>query len=689
MNLGLPVAETVARTREAIARLRLESLIERDPQRLSGGQAQLVGIAALLAMRPRHVILDEPTAQLDPAGTRLVGEALRALAEAGTSLLIAEHKTDLLDGLCSRILVIDGGRIVMDGPTATVFDDPRLHELGVEPPARARLGRALIERGVAPASVERRPGAGTRRMTADTMLETQALVHVYPGGTRAVDGVDLVIRPRRAGRDHRPERLGQDDARPPFQRAAPTDRGPGARRRRRRRGQAGGRPRRVGRARLPGPGPPDLRGPGPGRGRLRSAEPRAGGADLERAVDERAGRDRACDGEAATNPYDLGYSRRKLLALASVLAMNTPVVVLDEPTTGQDARGVARIQRVVAGLSEAGRTVIAVSHDMRFVAETFERVVVMGSGRILLDGTPGRGLRRARLADPRLDLPRAAARRAGRGPAGARLHADRGRPRGDAAESIVGYPADLMTRPGRANGGLAALAVAALTVPVLLGACSPATPTPVADGPTQRHGGRRDAVRRSHRCQPRPLADAGAGRRRAGRLERLRARLPVRRDPRAGGLRGAVEGLPERLDRRAARDRSQEPDRVADRQSGRSGRVGRRVRPRRGGRGRLPEDAARAFRHRRLRSARRELQHGRSVHRQPRRARPDRPVTRQRRRAQGAGRRRPQPTPRPAPGATRRCCRTCRPTRSLATSTRFARRSATSRSPTSGSRTGR
>jgi len=88
------------------------------------------------------------------------------------------------------------------------------------------------------------------------------------------------------------------------------------------------------------------------------------------------------------NPYDLGYSRRKLLTLASVLAMNTPVVVLDEPTTGQDARGVARVQRVVRELAAAGRTVIAISHDMRFVAETFARVVVMGGGRIILDGSP-------------------------------------------------------------------------------------------------------------------------------------------------------------------------------------------------------------------------------------------------------------------------------------------------------------
>ena len=89
-----------------------------------------------------------------------------------------------------------------------------------------------------------------------------------------------------------------------------------------------------------------------------------------------------------SNPYDLGYSRRKLLAIASVLAMATPVVVLDEPTTGQDARGVVRVQQVVADVAARGRTVIAISHDMRFVAESFSRVVVMGAGRVLLDGTP-------------------------------------------------------------------------------------------------------------------------------------------------------------------------------------------------------------------------------------------------------------------------------------------------------------
>ena len=89
-----------------------------------------------------------------------------------------------------------------------------------------------------------------------------------------------------------------------------------------------------------------------------------------------------------SNPYDLGYSQRKLLAMASVLAMETPVLVLDEPTTGQDLRGVQRAQAVVAALAAEGRTVIAISHDMRFVAESFERVVVMRAGRVILDGSP-------------------------------------------------------------------------------------------------------------------------------------------------------------------------------------------------------------------------------------------------------------------------------------------------------------
>ena len=91
---------------------------------------------------------------------------------------------------------------------------------------------------------------------------------------------------------------------------------------------------------------------------------------------------------ADANPYDLGWARRKLLAIGSVLAMRTPIVILDEPTTGQDLRGARRVQDIVRGLAAEGRTVVTISHDLRFVAETFGRVVVMREGRIVLDGTP-------------------------------------------------------------------------------------------------------------------------------------------------------------------------------------------------------------------------------------------------------------------------------------------------------------
>jgi energy-coupling factor transport system ATP-binding protein len=148
MNLGLTQRETIERTKAALATLGIEQLAEREPRRLSGGQGQLVVIASLLAMRPPHLVLDEPTAQLDPEGTRLVGDALRNLAATGTALMVAEHKTDLLDGLCDRVVVLEAGRSVLAGPAADVFGDPRLEGWGVAAPARVRLGRALEAQGL-------------------------------------------------------------------------------------------------------------------------------------------------------------------------------------------------------------------------------------------------------------------------------------------------------------------------------------------------------------------------------------------------------------------------------------------------------------------------------------------------------------------------------------------------------------
>jgi len=91
-------------------------------------------------------------------------------------------------------------------------------------------------------------------------------------------------------------------------------------------------------------------------------------------------------GAAGGHPYDLQPAQRKLVALAAVLAMRTPVVVLDEPTTGQDARGLALLGAVVARLKAEGRTVLAISHDVDFCFDHFERAVVLSRGAVLADG---------------------------------------------------------------------------------------------------------------------------------------------------------------------------------------------------------------------------------------------------------------------------------------------------------------
>ncbi|HUG35199.1 MAG TPA: ABC transporter ATP-binding protein [Anaerolineales bacterium] len=90
--------------------------------------------------------------------------------------------------------------------------------------------------------------------------------------------------------------------------------------------------------------------------------------------------------KAETNPYDLSPTWRKMAAIASIIAMDTQIVIFDEPTTGQDAANIARIANVIKTLRERGRTVITITHDIDFCAENFERVIAMSQGAILLDG---------------------------------------------------------------------------------------------------------------------------------------------------------------------------------------------------------------------------------------------------------------------------------------------------------------
>jgi energy-coupling factor transporter ATP-binding protein EcfA2 len=148
-NLGLPVAEVVARVWWALRVVGVEALAPRDPARLSGGQGQLVALASVLALRPQYLVLDEPTSELDPAGTRLVAAALaRIVRETSAGILLVEHKTDVLAQIADEVVVLERGTAVLSGRAVEILADPRLMELGVEPPAGVRLEREVLAAGL-------------------------------------------------------------------------------------------------------------------------------------------------------------------------------------------------------------------------------------------------------------------------------------------------------------------------------------------------------------------------------------------------------------------------------------------------------------------------------------------------------------------------------------------------------------
>lgn len=103
-NLGRPVDEVRSRTTDALEALGIGGLSERNPARLSGGEKQLVALAGLLAMRPHHLILDEPLGRLDEGGAKLVATALEGLRRQGTGMVIAEHDTEFLSRLGARVI---------------------------------------------------------------------------------------------------------------------------------------------------------------------------------------------------------------------------------------------------------------------------------------------------------------------------------------------------------------------------------------------------------------------------------------------------------------------------------------------------------------------------------------------------------------------------------------------------------
>lgn len=138
---GLAPAEVDERVAEAMRLVGLEDLAARHPLDLSGGQLQRLALAGLLAMRPRLLLLDEPTSQLDPAGTEAIFAVLASLHARDTTIVVVEHRLELLCEVCPRIVAMTGGQVLADGPPEAVFNDPAV-AAAAGTPAYLRLAGA-------------------------------------------------------------------------------------------------------------------------------------------------------------------------------------------------------------------------------------------------------------------------------------------------------------------------------------------------------------------------------------------------------------------------------------------------------------------------------------------------------------------------------------------------------------------
>ncbi len=403
-NLGVPTEEMHKRIEETLRMLDIWEYRDRNPFDLSGGQMQRVAIASSLVMQPEILILDEPTSQLDPEGTEEVFRVVDKLSKSGITILMIEQKIEKMAAYCDRILLMADGKMIDFDTPAQIFAREDLAEYGVVEPAFTRICKGMgyqLSDGTYPVTVEdtKTVFAKQGRVLAASVMpvekEEEAKQHPlvfdvadldfsYIEGTPIFEKLNLKITQCPTAI------IGQNGAgKTTLVRVLKGLLKP-----------VSGKVLFAGEdisgktvAMLAGKVGYVFQNPDDQIFKNKVLDeimfgPLNIGMDPAKAKEE-ARKALALVGLAGhedENPYDLELHERKMVAIASVLAMDTDVVILDEPTIAQDAKGKAVIGQVIGQLTAHGKTVIAILHDMDFVAEFFERVIVMAHGRILADG---------------------------------------------------------------------------------------------------------------------------------------------------------------------------------------------------------------------------------------------------------------------------------------------------------------
>lgn len=414
-NLALPPDEMPARIRGALRAVGLGGCEPTRSDRLSGGMKQRLALACLLAMQPEILVLDEPTANLDPAGTRSVFTALRQLlADRRRTLLVIEHKLDECVDLVDRVVVLDpAGGVALDGPVRTIFEQEadRLERLRVWQPAASRLAHRLRHTGIflAPhplTAAEASDSLVAVGVTAEVVLREVPMAaeppaHLGPpalaierlnfayGARQVLIDVELtlpaghllaIVGPNGAGKTtliqlaaglRRPlpdtvRLFGRDVRDYPSAELATT----------------------VGYV---------FQNPEHQFVRQTVYDEVSFGLKL---LGEPAGAVRPRVEELLAdfglldhrwaNPFSLSQGQKRRLSVATQLITGRRLLVLDEPTFGQDPRTAAALMERIVSLQQQGRTIAMVTHDLQLVASHATLVAVLLGGHLVYCGSPER-----------------------------------------------------------------------------------------------------------------------------------------------------------------------------------------------------------------------------------------------------------------------------------------------------------
>lgn len=390
-NMGLPQPEIARRVAEMAAYFGMESWFEQPVSSLSGGQKQLLNLAAVMVMQPQLLILDEPTAQLDPiAAADFIATLHRLNRDMGLTLLIVEHRLEEIIPLCDQLLVLEGGRLLCcDAPRRVIARLADRPELLCAMPAAARLYHAVGASGPCPLSIR----------------EGRALVSCYNNSTRslppsaapvsgatALEMKGVFFRYEKAAPDvlrglelavHEGEILcllgGNGSGKTTMLTVA-----------------AGLNTPHHGSIRIFGKPLRSYRNQSLYRHCLTLLP-----QDVQTVFLRSTVREELHDAQAGVDllpfdlsplmdmhPYDLSGGQQQLVALARVLATQPRILLLDEPTKGLDAAAKIRLIGILRHLRDGGMALLIVTHDVEFAALCADRCALFFRGEMISQGDP-------------------------------------------------------------------------------------------------------------------------------------------------------------------------------------------------------------------------------------------------------------------------------------------------------------